>query len=195
MTMANFFITGLPRSRTAWLANLMTYNGAFCLHEGAKLFPDKEGYVDWLRSGHAAHVGDSSSGLLKTPEILLHDFPDAPLVLIDRPVDEAEQALKDSFGVGFGEDKEQIVSAMEKLRRRSNTLIINYSSLDSLTVIKNIWFHLLTFVPFDAAPAAMLGELTVQVHEGKYMRSIIDIMATGAPHWMVTPKTGGEQCH
>ena len=30
----NFFVLGLPRSRTAWLANFLTYDGYFCFHEG-----------------------------------------------------------------------------------------------------------------------------------------------------------------
>ena len=32
--MSNFFVVGLPRSRTAWLANFLTYEDKFCFHEG-----------------------------------------------------------------------------------------------------------------------------------------------------------------
>ena len=31
--MSNFFITGLPRSRTAWFSTFFTGNNSFCYHE------------------------------------------------------------------------------------------------------------------------------------------------------------------
>ena len=40
-----FFITGLPRSRTAWLANWFTYGHTFCFHEACR----KVGKIEELK--------------------------------------------------------------------------------------------------------------------------------------------------
>ena len=51
-----FFITGLPRSRTAWMAAFMTSGNAVCLHE------PRNWAAMWNHDG-AQHVGISDSGL------------------------------------------------------------------------------------------------------------------------------------
>ena len=58
-----FIITGLPRSRTGWLANLFNYGPCFCLHDGCQF--GKKGLEERLKgleeSGRYAHVGNSDS--------------------------------------------------------------------------------------------------------------------------------------
>jgi hypothetical protein len=80
--MHNFFVTGLPRSRTAWFSEWLPD----CLHEG---MTDCYTHSEYL---HKLKRGDSSSGLVFFP--LRSYFPDAPLVIIDRDVDDVAQSME-----------------------------------------------------------------------------------------------------
>jgi len=63
-----FFITGLPRSRTAWFSAFMTASGYPCLHEGLNGCKTIAEYKKKIK-----HSSDSNTGFI---------FVDAP---IDRP--------------------------------------------------------------------------------------------------------------
>jgi hypothetical protein len=75
--MTPFFITGLPRSRTAWLANFFTTDHSFCYHDISRV-----GSV-WaiLESTSSDFVGDSDSGLLTLVDSLLIRFYIIPLIV------------------------------------------------------------------------------------------------------------------
>ena len=60
MQKTNFMILGLPRSRTAWLANFMTYNDFFCMHEGMRGCKTVDEYLKQFTSG----VGDSTTAAM-----------------------------------------------------------------------------------------------------------------------------------
>lgn len=64
-----FFITGLPRSRTAWFSAFMTASGYMCLHEGLNGCKSIAEYKEKIK-----HKSDSNTGFI---------FIDAP---IDRPI-------------------------------------------------------------------------------------------------------------
>ena len=74
----NFFITGLPRSRTAWLANYFSTGDVFCWHEAMAGITCKQDYWARLATTHYKHVGNSDCTLFMGGYI--HG---APLVIID----------------------------------------------------------------------------------------------------------------
>lgn len=74
----DYFIVGLPRSRTAWLANFMTYDCSFCFHEGLVEAGSVEGLMDLKKLCPDAFViGNSDSGLPLFADATLKAFPDA----------------------------------------------------------------------------------------------------------------------
>jgi hypothetical protein len=80
-----FFVTGLPRSRTAWLANLLTNGDSLCFHGGLL---ENGGYVERLvgelKDAPFAAVGDSDASLLGAGMLEPVDaaFPEASWVLV-----------------------------------------------------------------------------------------------------------------
>jgi len=97
-SMKHFFITGLPRSRTAWWANLMSTGEAFCTHEPGltidewltKYRPQETGR--WPR-----YLGNSDGTLLATWREVQEAFPEAPWLVLLRPKDEAREATRVRF--------------------------------------------------------------------------------------------------
>jgi hypothetical protein len=69
-----FFITGLPRSRTAWFSAFMTASGFPCLHEGINNCRTLEEY-----KYKVSEISDSNTGLC-----FLNHIDDRPLLVIHR---------------------------------------------------------------------------------------------------------------
>ena len=70
-----FFITGLPRSRTAWFAAFMTASGYPCLHEGINNCETFEEYKNKV-----SYASDSNTGFFVVP----NPYPKRPLLIIHR---------------------------------------------------------------------------------------------------------------
>ena len=61
--MSKFFITGLPRSRTAWLASFFTGNNSFCYHEILRVSSGFDDAIRKLSHRKEMYVGNSDSSL------------------------------------------------------------------------------------------------------------------------------------
>jgi hypothetical protein len=88
------FITGLPRSGSAWIANYLSYGDTMVLHDAWKSYaPDvlkvKFSMFKDIKAGGAADAGN----LFLLSEID-KEFPDAKWVLITRPQEEIEASCK-----------------------------------------------------------------------------------------------------
>ena len=96
--MANFFIAGLPRSRTAWFAAyLSAYSGVRCLHEGLKGCKTPKAFVEKMVSHRpAVYVGNSDSGLPMCDIETM--FPEARVVVIRRDMIDSFHSTLDALG-------------------------------------------------------------------------------------------------
>jgi len=144
----SFFVLGLPRSRTAWLANFLTYDGNFCYHEGLDGCHTIEEYynkVDGVK-------GDSGTGLM------LIDLPkDSPKVIIENDVEKSITFAKEVYGIYdpkffyFLKDK---LDSVEGLR-------VNFEDInDSL---EQIWTHLIG-TPYDYERGELLRNMNIQTN-------------------------------
>src|SRR6267142_4290527 len=76
-SMSLFFITGLPRNRTAWLSVLLSHGEkSFCTHDGLKNHSPKQ-LVHAMRESDYDYAGDSDSALLLHVEEIIALAPDA----------------------------------------------------------------------------------------------------------------------
>jgi len=73
--MSLFFITGLPRSRTAWFSAFMTASGYPCLHEGMNNCTTNKEYKEKIKD-----ISDSNTGLV----FIDNPYPERPLLVIHR---------------------------------------------------------------------------------------------------------------
>ena len=167
-----FFITGLPRSRTAWLANLLTHGRSFCLHDGTlRGLPELIATMKTLGDSHAV-VGDADSGLLFYVEELKQLFPKARWVFVKREPVAAQMSYKRHFN---GRDPyllpgTDLVPLFRKLadqyaqaRNMVHHLEVPFERLDDVETVKAVWDWCLPHDPFDAVRAEQLLRLRVNI--------------------------------
>ena len=145
----SFFILGLPRSRTAWLANFLTYDDLFCYHEGIDGCSSMEEYKNKIGDD-----GDSCTGLVMLD--IDRYFPDAKKVIIDTSIDKAVQFGKDAYGV----DMTDIMTQAKNKLDNTDGLHIDLNQIDDR--LCDIWEYV-TDKPFNEKRAKLLKKLNVQV--------------------------------
>ena len=85
--MIDFMVLGLPRSGTAWLANLLTTDDTFCWHEA--LWSASLKKLDYLQ--YPGRLGISeTSGFAHLEQLNAHP---SRKIIIDRPLDEINKSL------------------------------------------------------------------------------------------------------
>jgi len=150
--MSNFLVIGLPRSRTAWLANFLTYDGNFCYHEGLNGCSTIEEYKDKL----GKDKGDSNTG------IMLFDFekyfPNTKVIIIDSDIKKSVKFGKEVYS-------EDIEDAMIKAKHRLDSIKGLHINVDNInSSLKKIWEYV-SDKPFNKDRAAMLIKLNIQVND------------------------------
>lgn len=150
-----FFITGLPRSGTAWLANFLSYGrDVFCYHEASAFDLDKPADnrqqralslmdLTGAREG-ISRVGNACSDVLNWPT----DLP-GEVVIIRREAQDSLASLKRAWR-GWGQDPSVLdevydrnLCVYEKFLEKfeSRALMVDFSELWTLKAAARIWEH------------------------------------------------------
>jgi hypothetical protein len=80
-----YFITGLPRSRTAWFANYMSYGNSACLHDKFRdVGLDASALNTEMQCTGAAHIGHADPANLFVAEQLMELHPNSRWLVIRR---------------------------------------------------------------------------------------------------------------
>jgi len=172
-----FFILGRPRSRTAWLANLLTVTPfSFCLHEGLADFGGSLNLLERkMRDARAIKIGNADTGLIHYADELVERFPDSSFVLIAGTqrswhlfaskmgiADELRDAIDHAF-----------VEAGHVLSNHPNALILEAHELDDVRSVEELWAHCLgTTKSFDRARFEMLRGFNVQADNAVLLERI-----------------------
>jgi hypothetical protein len=172
-----FFITGYPRSRTAWLANLLTYKNTFCWHEALLRFRGPTAFQRAAAKRPEVHVGTADSSLGTCAEALLRLYPKAPWVLIVRDRSEVIESLKGTpvpaiLGESLEDVLDQFMVALQPVADHSNTMIVGYHALEEEAVVREIMAHCAPSVPWDRERWLMLDRLRVELHDRKALEAL-----------------------
>lgn len=134
-----FIISGMPRARTAWLANFMTYGGVLCEHEMLSKFKTPEECAEYMRQmvedGVVGAIGMSDSGAVLFQDALKAALPEARWVIIRRSVDECQKSFKNEHGIAVDlwAHKRKVDDAIMNL----SPLVVDFNDIDSsLTAIR-----------------------------------------------------------
>jgi hypothetical protein len=118
-----FFIVGLPRSRTSWLAAWLThYPRSFCFHDGLKDCAAPDDLAEKFRLTGADICGNADSGLPLFHERLAELFPEARYVFIERPMLDCWTSYKQFARLAPGQEPEafrifqRFDAAIEKMK-------------------------------------------------------------------------------
>lgn len=179
------FITCLPRSRSAWLANLFTFGSSFCLHDATKETMSAKGVVDSIARIETDIPGldfilDSDSGLPFCAFDVVDAFPQAKWVFIVRDRVEAEKSC-----VKFLQGSERYsdcdptvihnslvaaevnISGLKDFIPPYQWMEVRFEDLDDLLVLKQIWEFLTPSNPWCAERVKMLDTFQVNVMPDK----------------------------
>lgn len=152
-----FIITGLPRSRTAWLANLFTTDRTICHHDCAFSFeaiPDNDKIV-----------GFSGPQLCLQFTEVANYFPTAPWLVVIRDGNDSLASFKKlaepeiTVTDKWWADRVHLIS---QICARYQVEVIRFDDLDNEREMRLAWAHLLPGIDFDVDRYKMLCKLNVQ---------------------------------
>jgi hypothetical protein len=122
-----FFITSLPRSRTAWTANYLSFNGVSCLHDGFRGLTSPDQIRERLDATCARVAGSADPAILMFQERIFELFPKARYVYIFRDAKTCELSWRNAGGTSM---HKFAVRAVDFLKRRADILVVPYEELD-----------------------------------------------------------------
>lgn len=160
----SFLVTGLPRSRTAWLSAFLTSGGAYCKHEG--LLEGVDSLVKWLNRSELH--GDSDSGLpLVWDQVIPRLESEPKIVVILRDREEVAESLSKYWeGIDFlrGLDPVDLLNdlSVELEKIKKDALLIQYKDLENIDALRRVWEFCLPELTFDLKRAELLTKLNIQ---------------------------------
>lgn len=143
--MNKFYVTGLPRSGTAWLSVYLTTHESFCFHE-AGLYGDVNNLME---SRKEKYVGNSCPSLIFTPELI-----DGPLILVRRPVAECHRSVNRLFKTNV------VLEANKRINSLKPDLDVKFRDLFRSNTLKDICSCI--GIEFDRDRAMLLSKLNIQ---------------------------------
>lgn len=178
----DYFITGLPRSRTAWLANFLTTGLTYCHHDATLTGPQpsklRKLAEETRKDTRAVWVGDSDSGLLVTAAATAKAFPQARWVMVRRdPEDAAESYIKyfkahpypsvpfisEEHARGMMKFCAHFLARIPEAIPEKLLLEVDYEDLNSEDTIRAIWEWCVPSLPFSRRRWQMLQAFNVSV--------------------------------
>ncbi|MDE2099791.1 MAG: hypothetical protein KGL39_21240 [Patescibacteria group bacterium] len=156
-----FFITGLPRTRSAWLANLFTTEHSLCFHD------PQETVTELLARNEGMRVGVADSTLVFKAHALLDRYPDAPWLFVDRKAEDCRRSLvkftRETTRL-MGRDIDAVfqahAAASSVVKAWRGTLVVPFRALDAR--MPEIWAHLLPGLEYQWARHRLLQDMKVE---------------------------------
>lgn len=175
-----FLITGLPRSKTAWLANLLTWGSTFCAHDGlrpemSRHFEFKESVaclVSKLRTGEWNGHSDAAN-VLAWQELEV-EFPHAKWLVVKRPLNEVLDSCRKIIpsvapaGIGALNKK------LEELIYQLNPKIVEFDEISPTTC-----YDIANYFQVNIGPhkrVNQLCEMNIQIHPPILMQRLDDLI-------------------
>lgn len=162
--MEPFLIIGMPRSRTAWLANFFTWEDAICLHGGLRNHKSVADLFEALKKPGAAR-GDADPTLTLFPTEVIEESPSFRIAYVVRDLKDVWNSSTKAYR-GTATNPETFVTASElgfrMLRKYAPSMEIPYESLDDEAAMYKLWKHILPTTPFPVERFHMLKTINIQ---------------------------------
>jgi hypothetical protein len=176
--MSFYIITGLPRSRTAWLATYFTYGESFCFHDELLDGPHVLNSKMRLASKRFAHVGHADpvnilywqqiDEMLEHPKwVIVWRNPDEVITSCQRFMPNSEQVIHGMIG---------LISKL--IQSGAQTLSVDFRNIDATLPEIEKYLGLTDFCP--PARKEMLCRFNVQIEAD---RIISELKMKGITLW------------
>lgn len=134
-----FFILGLPRSRTAWLATWLSYNGRICWHDALGHVTNENDLRALVDAGACGFAETAGSYF---PRVLHRAFPKAKFVFVTRLSTDVVDSLN-----RLGKNGSNVVNvasgalqeAIAYLTPRTDVKFVQFEKLDDFATLANLW--------------------------------------------------------
>ena len=178
-----FFVTGLPRSRTAWLANFLTYGPLTCLHDEFRHLDNPRDLEQLFTAAGGPCVGHADPANVLFQDALISAFPAAMWVVIERDPTQAQRSAERAFGQPLP-DFSIYARKLRELRTKRKVLQIPFQELNS-DFANRIGNLLHKDFCSGSARNALLDRLNIQIDPQILLADIADLQAGPlaiAPH-------------
>jgi hypothetical protein len=165
---SNFYILGLARSRTTWLASFLSGQRSFCYHDICREVTSVEEIQDKLQKPGFDYVGLADTGIIDIDEWA----PNGPVVIVHRDLFEATNSLHKTFHIPLDLIKEINSRQLKKLINIEG-LHIPYKDLDEERTIKEIWTYLMPDNPWDSDRYALWRTMKIEIIPNEYLASVV----------------------
>ena len=188
-----FFITGLPRSRTAFAANLFTTGRITCRHEFSADLSDPAYIIPALRNLRGRFVGTADTAAPLYLEKILEKMPEIPVIILDRDPAEVEKSLRKVLEGLYAREMpslldghrapaerihatlERIPTAiaklsegLERIRRFPRVISLPWWMLDEPSAVRDMQEHIAPGEPFDFMRLDMLRNFRIEITPSRW---------------------------
>jgi hypothetical protein len=168
--MSRFFIFALPRSRTAWVANLLCWSTSFCHHEVSISCDSMEDLVAEMDQFPPDFtVGNCDSANLIIADNLFGQYPDAKLVYLERSeaaVRKSMHAIDPEMGDAIPQLRELARYAKEQVIKRGGMVfdVDAWQPHDTHA----LWQYLIPHIPYPKQRNDQLEWMRVTITEDRW---------------------------
>lgn len=172
MNRARFCITGLPRSRTAWLAALMCAHGIETLHEYPPFFATLEELGEWLYAGTQENPHGYVDGfsIIHQAALLKQHFEDCPIIVIRRNPSEVRRSWEGWDRPIADESFAAVLATVDEFCRdtahKANVLTVAYESLEGYEAVNALVLHC-TGRTLNVRTWQLFHRLKIELHKAK----------------------------
>lgn len=182
----NFFIVGLPRTRTSWVSNFLTYKTSFCFHEAIRLCYKIDDMSLLFESIDEPNVGDADCRIIEFEDDFRRMFPSAKWVYIKRDIKEVIHSLEKRFEFKESYRDTDFCKNLQKkydiFEKKYSPLTFKFDELNTVDVCEAIWDYCIPDSRFNYKRWLQLDVLRIDPEEKKMMeyhgkdpkRSILD---------------------
>jgi hypothetical protein len=155
-----FLITGLPRSRTAWLSVFMTTGSSICYHDAIAAIAEIEECAKLFKSEFYKFVGVADCGFVFFLDWILENIKPRTLIVERDPAEVTESLVQ------LGLPRSNIAQIMhaELIKFRTHPLVMwaPFESLERKRVIQKAFWHLMPGEAFDDARYEHLAKMRIE---------------------------------
>lgn len=161
MSARPFLITGLPRSRTAWMSVFCTTGDALCYHEPIAKLRDISELPALFQSEFYKHVGISDSTLGFFLDWILSHIQPRTLIIERDPQEVSASLLR--LGLPDTNFVEMLSEKLAASKAHPLVMWVPFDALNSKRVMQKIFWHLMPGAAFDEERYEQLSKMEIEV--------------------------------
>ncbi len=165
-----FFITGLPRSRTAWLSAYLSMGDTLCYHEPLKQITELDDLRGLLDSPYYDFIGAADSGLGFHLDWVTEHLA-CPVLIVERPRAQVEASIQ-RMGLPATNYCELLEKELRRFSGHTAVMRVPFEKLSDRRVMEKVFWHLMPGRDFDEVRFRQFCAYNIQVDPKEVHRTL-----------------------